>query len=1218
MKTPEFEDVLEEVDSAYGRIAFFRNDMFLGRSLREYGEWAKKELDFLDSLIVPGSVVVDVGAFIGTHTLAFSRFVGERGIVYAFEPHPTYFRALQRNITSNQLSNVFPINCGLSDRPGEMQAEELDLYRTNSLGSVQLAREIAHGNKLTVKVTILDSLNLKTCSLIKVDVEGMENLVLAGGRATIERCKPIIYAECNSSDAAWPVVQMMHGLRYVVYLYSEVAYNPDNFRKNALNIFGSARELALVCVPSENNIDCLEKKNPYLEIIRIDRLDDLVLALIKKPQYKEEVLASTSGVKVWGNSFWANEGELEHVQLHIDSLEKTNRELSFRVAKALEDISARDAALKADRDARAIERCEAVKQIQAFTDELVQLRVAYEAEQEACATEQVSAQMQIAKLSEAATKRKAECQSHVAELESAVWSEKKRSAIQLAELNNLRQQLERVISSRSWRLTAPLRRLLTFTYEVPTKLSDQALAAYRTLPITPSQRQKLKNFLFAFFGFAFNRMDAYKRWQEYRHIQTNSPFAAPVAHETLSSSIVSRTIPVLQIANGIWEWNDYSVVKSRISQLKAQQLSQVNPIPLKMIETGNDTFEAVAARIKLPILPEEPDVSIILPVFNNLQLTLECLLSISTYADARVSFEVILTDDASHDETGQVVSRIANLRIVRNDQNLGFLRNCNKALEHARGRYVVYLNNDVQVTKGWLATLHETFITYPNVGAAGPKFVYPSGHLQEAGASFRQDGTGDMVGLNDDPNKPRYNYPRRVDYISGACLMLPADLVRQLGGFSEEFLPCYCEDSDLCLRVQDAGFHVYYNPASTIIHHLSKTTAAFDSDFKVKSISANLVKLQQKWIAHLDRVSSPRIIAFYLPQFHPFPENNRWWGNGFTEWTNVTKAQPNFVGHYQPRLPADLGFYDLRLSEIMQQQANLARRYGIHGFCFYYYWFGGKRLLEQPIEQMLTSGKPDMPFCLCWANENWTRRWDGQDHDILMAQSHSPEDDEAVINDLIRYFRDPRYIRIDGRPMILVYRATLFPDFSATVARWRAVCKQQEIGEIYVAVVESMELTHANIHPSEFGCDAAVEFPPQGMAEQSTPSGEIINSEFAGSVADYRDIAVRYATRDFPGYTRFKGVMPGWDNTARRQNNSFCFEHATPGTFQAWLEEIILQTRQQHCGDERLVFVNAWNEWAEGAYLEPDRRFGHTYLEAVKNATEAAKLLRRNKYWQDN
>jgi lipopolysaccharide biosynthesis protein len=263
---------------------------------------------------------------------------------------------------------------------------------------------------------------------------------------------------------------------------------------------------------------------------------------------------------------------------------------------------------------------------------------------------------------------------------------------------------------------------------------------------------------------------------------------------------------------------------------------------------------------------------------------------------------------------------------------------------------------------------------------------------------------------------------------------------------------------------------------------------------------------------------------------------------------------------------------------------------------------------------MLETGKPDFPFCLCWANENWTRRWDGQENEILMAQNHSDEDDLAVIHDLMRYFRSPNYIRIDGKPLILVYRITLFPDFKRTASIWREECRRAGMGEIYIAQVESFELAAAGTHPQDMGCDAAVEFPPQGMAQPIDLTAPLLNPQFQGSVADYRDIAVRYATRDIPAYKRFMGVMPGWDNTARRQDNSYSFTEATPGSFQAWMETTVARTKQQFSGDERLVFINAWNEWAEGTYLEPDRRFGHTFLEAHRNALDADYLARKDKY----
>ena len=349
-----------------------------------------------------------------------------------------------------------------------------------------------------------------------------------------------------------------------------------------------------------------------------------------------------------------------------------------------------------------------------------------------------------------------------------------------------------------------------------------------------------------------------------------------------------------------------------------------------------------------------------------------------------------------------------------------------------------------------------------------------------------------------------------------------------------------------------------------------------------------------------------RLIAFYLPQFHPIPENDEWWGKGFTEWTNVVKAQPNYEGHYQPRLPADLGFYDLRVAEVMEQQTELARQCGIYGFCYHYYWFGGRRLLEMPLERMLETGEPDFPFCLSWANENWTRRWDGLEQEVLIAQQHSDEDDTAVIHDLIRYFRHQNYIRINGKPLLLIYRIGLFPNIRRTVDRWREQCQKEGIGEVYLAMVESFEHASANDDPRIYGFDASVEYPPHHMSAPIEAPGPMFNSAYVGLVNDYREIVRRYLQKEPPSYTQFRGVMPDWDNTARKQNRGHIFHYADPDTYQTWLRAIIEQTRERHIGDERIVFVNAWNEWAEGAYLEPDRKYGFAYLEATKSAIKQA------------
>lgn len=347
-----------------------------------------------------------------------------------------------------------------------------------------------------------------------------------------------------------------------------------------------------------------------------------------------------------------------------------------------------------------------------------------------------------------------------------------------------------------------------------------------------------------------------------------------------------------------------------------------------------------------------------------------------------------------------------------------------------------------------------------------------------------------------------------------------------------------------------------------------------------------------------------RLIAFYLPQYHPIPENDLWWGKGFTEWTNVVKARPNFKGHYQPRVPADLGYYDLRQPEVRRKQADLARRYGISGFCYYYYWFTGKRLLNLPLDEVLASGEPDFPFCICWANENWTRRWDGMDSEILIAQEYSAGDDRNFIRSLIPFFKDRRYIRINNRPLLLVYKVGLFPDPVGTTNLWRKECRDAGVGDIYLAAVQGNEFFD---NPWIYGFDAAVEFPPHRFNSGAGPQ-RIINKKFSGTIFDYPATAQCFAGREAPDFRLFRTVMPGWDNTARRQDAGNIFINSTPEMYGKWLKQMIEWTMLHAEGEERIVFINAWNEWGEGNYLEPDKKYHHGYLEATLKALRDVEL----------
>jgi lipopolysaccharide biosynthesis protein len=353
-----------------------------------------------------------------------------------------------------------------------------------------------------------------------------------------------------------------------------------------------------------------------------------------------------------------------------------------------------------------------------------------------------------------------------------------------------------------------------------------------------------------------------------------------------------------------------------------------------------------------------------------------------------------------------------------------------------------------------------------------------------------------------------------------------------------------------------------------------------------------------------------RPIAFHLPQFHTIPENDTWWGKGFTEWTNVKRAKPLFRGHEQPHVPLNNNYYDLSQLDNLHWQKDLARKHGIHGFCFYHYWFNGKLLLEKPLELILNDDTWDFPFCLCWANENWTRTWDGQENDILLKQDYSINDDRAHFEYFIKIFKNHNYIKVKNKPVLLIYRSELFSDINRTTALWREMALKAGLEGLYLIRVEAFK---KNIDPKKHGFDASMDFQPdwqQLPKKIKEPFVEKVlrrikykkaNQFSENGIYSYKQYITHqiHTKSRVDVYKRYPCVMPSWDNSARKQKKALIFKDASPAIYKSWLKSTVDEF-ETFSDDENFIFINAWNEWGEGNHLEPCEKWGYSYLEATK------------------
>lgn len=367
-----------------------------------------------------------------------------------------------------------------------------------------------------------------------------------------------------------------------------------------------------------------------------------------------------------------------------------------------------------------------------------------------------------------------------------------------------------------------------------------------------------------------------------------------------------------------------------------------------------------------------------------------------------------------------------------------------------------------------------------------------------------------------------------------------------------------------------------------------------------------------------------KTIAFYLPQFHSFPENDKWWGKGFTEWTNTKKTVPQYRGHYEPRVPLNEYYYNLLDPKTFKWQVSLAKKYGVYGFCFYHYWFGeDKKLMYKPLENYLDDKSLDFPFCLSWANETWSRRWNGSDQDILIKQDYGNKDSWTKhFNYLLPFFKDSRYITVDNKPLFVLYKPEIFPEYEQMFSLWNKLAKQAGLSGLSFAIQGAVWNNQSDV--DDHMIDYRIMYEPgftgtQPRSKKGVRFGitsyywklrSFLNKQSNVEFRSYDAYCKNILSRKVPSSKFIPGFFVNWDNTPRRGTNGSSFVGSTPEKFEKYFSALIRKTQTEY--HKEFVFINAWNEWAEGCYLEPDEHFNYGYLEALRNA------LKANKEFPDN
>lgn len=630
-------------------------------------------------------------------------------------------------------------------------------------------------------------------------------------------------------------------------------------------------------------------------------------------------------------------------------------------------------------------------------------------------------------------------------------------------------------------------------------------------------------------------------------------------------------------------------------------------------------------------------ISVIILSLNGAGL-LQRLLSTFFATNTYFPVELIIIDHGSEDNTAEVVGKQAikgDVRYVNRGENFSFSDSCNYGAGLAKYPYLLFLNNDIVFTSDVLP-LAVSRLDDATIGAVGVRLDDEPSSLpkgKEAGVQH----TGIEFVWNE---KRGYFQPEQIrhgslkDYlaasptegdffpaVTGAFLLCRKGDFEKVGGFSLDY-DYGLEDIDFCLRLgRDLQKRCYCINEVSLQHREGATRSQKQSSRLLLNREKNHKKLKQIWNNHIihnfiekdlqyyeEQIdfstiitnTEVKILSYYLPQFHVIPENDLWHGEGFTEWTKVKQSSPVFEGHYQQHIPhSDIGYYLLDSPDMLRRQADMMKKSGVYGQVFYHYWFSGKLILEKPAKMLYNTPDIEMRYCFCWANENWTRTWDGNEKDILLKQEYSLNDATDFIKYLIPFFKDKRYICIEGRPVIFIYRPSSIPRPHDYIDTWEIECKKHNIKKPYVVAV----LTRGATNPFEYNMDAGVERVLHDWTDKQVP--EINNSlnfyeKFSGSILSYKDIAEHYVNQEeHQVFPYFRSIVPCWDNTPRHGSKAYITHGSNPALFQVWLESLIAQSSNKTQQNEKIIVINAWNEWAEGAHLEPDSRYGYAYLNSI-------------------